>query len=199
MSTPTKIGLQDLLRASHVKRWHLCNVSKEQTLADHGYMVATIALQLYHHIMQPTAANTTFLAGHEIALLTMAALYHDATEVRTGDIPTPGKRLLKGIAGSTLFDSIDNTLLPDLPFMGIPRSECSHLSDFVEMADKIEAAAWIRENGVGPRAMEVADKCWYSMEMLVSEFELETNGPWRSAVNLVLEALMCPRLRSDLS
>ena len=195
MSGPTKLTLQDLLRAQHVKRWHIVNTSREQTLAEHQYNVTTIALALYNSLV---GVDLVINAG-EICVLTLAALYHDAPEVRTGDIPTPSKRLIRHFGGAELFDNIENLINPDIPFIGKPHSGVRSLNNFIVMADHIDAAYWIREHAVGARAREVADKCWQNMEDKTNELSAGTDQNWRLAVNDVLVSLLCPTMKSSLS
>lgn len=180
---PPTLGLADKLRAGHVKRWHLINTSRDQTLAEHAYMVAVIAVQLYRQM----SCTIGGLPPHFLE----AALMHDASEVRTGDIPTPGKKLIKAFAGDGVFDEIDEVLWGGA---GMPHMNPDYYK-YIHVADLIEAATWIRENGVGPRAAEVAAKCWEAMEA-----EVIALGPvWVENVNYVLSAFLCPRIRSELS
>jgi 5'-deoxynucleotidase YfbR-like HD superfamily hydrolase len=190
---PTQIGLQDLLRASHVKRWHIVQTAREQTLAEHNYAVATLALALYNDVV----GDDLTAAPREIAMLVVAALFHDAPEVRTGDIPTPAKRMIRHFAGEDIFDKIENHINREVPLVGGVVSDS--LYNFIRMADTIEAAVWIRENGLGARAKEVADKCWRNMEDLTNQLQIGTGQDWRSAVNKALDALLAPRLVSTLS
>lgn len=190
---PSQIGLQDLLRAGHVKRWHIVHTATVQTLAEHNYMVATIALSLYNDVVGPDGT----VGG--VAALLASALFHDATEVRTGDIPTPGKRLIKHFGGDEMFNKIEHYINKEIPLIGheIERNEST--DPFIRMADLIEAAVWIRENWVGTRAEEVARKCWQDMEDFANHMHASSGENWRGAVNNVLEAMLAPRLTSALS
>lgn len=184
-----KLGLQDFLRAGHVKRWHIVNTSREQTLAEHNYNVATIALALYDSIVGTGADHLDTLT------LVLSALYHDAAEVRTGDIPTPGKRLLRHFGGVDMFEAVDSHIGGGVPFLGSEPRQL-RFDNYVMMADHIDAAHFIRENGVGPRAQDVARGCWVAMQDLVVKLSFETGQDWAGAVNSVLAALWtaCPRL-----
>lgn len=77
------IPISDLMRTSDVKRWHIVNTTKDQTLAEHHALVAGIARHLLCAICTPTLA--------EIAVLLDSALLHDIGEVHAGDIPSPLK------------------------------------------------------------------------------------------------------------
>lgn len=191
-----EIELSDLLRAGHIKRWHIISTQQPQTLAEHNYNVATIALALYNEIVGGDLTDNP----REIALLLAAALFHDATETRMGDIPTPGKWLIRHFGGDGIFDQIDNYLMEAIPLVR-PLSSVAGtpVYDFIKMADYIDAAAWIHENKVGARAGEVAAKCWVNMELYVEELTASSGVDWREAVNKVLTAMLAPTLRSRLS
>ena len=187
------IDVSDLLRASHIKRWHIVQTSRGQTLAEHCYNVTTIALALYDKLV----GIDVDAASHEICILAISALYHDATEIRTGDIPTPGKRLIKHFGVESIFNNLEQQINPEVPFLHTPHRK--YLNNFIKMADSIDAAVWIRENGVGARAQEVAARCWHAMEELVQQLTTETGGDWHTAVNGILTAMLAPRLSSNLS
>ena len=68
-----------------VKRWALMRNTEEENIQEHSHMVAVLAhaLALIRTRVYgiPTDANA----------VAVAALYHDATEILTGDMPTPIK------------------------------------------------------------------------------------------------------------
>lgn len=190
------IELADLLRASHIKRWHIISTCQPQTLAEHNYNVATIALALYNEIV----GGDLTTAPRDIALLLAAALFHDATEARMGDIPTPGKHLIRTFSNPKIFDQMDDYLMATVPLVRPPATAVgTPLYDFIKMADYIDAAVWLNENKVGARAGEVAAKCWVNMELFVEELTASSGANWRGAVNKVLLTMLAPTLRSKLS
>ena len=74
--------IQDRLRAQHVKRWHIVQMAREQSLAEHSFNVAQIAREISVRL------------DHSIQLrlrVVNAALDHDIEEVVRGDAPTPSK------------------------------------------------------------------------------------------------------------
>lgn len=181
----TELTLFDLLRASHVQRWHILNCSRQQNVAEHSYMVTVIALALYRLMV---GTNPTNMDEAEIMQLLVGALFHDSPEIRTGDIPTPGKLLIEDFAPG-VFQQMDKSLMPTLPFVGgvVP----PNLRRFIKMADTIEAAHWIRNNGAGDYARQVADKCRTKVAELTDTY----GEKWREPVNEVLDALGMDRLR----
>lgn len=182
--------LYDFLRAGHVKRWHIVNTACTQSIAEHSYLVAVIAMHL-HKAMGGSESEV-----HQTAVW---ALFHDATEIRTGDIPTPAKRLLREVdrmpegadLGPDLFERLDILLLGDAPYFeeGTAPSETS--IQCVRMADAIEAAHWIRENGLGRHAEIVAAGCWRRVEDLTAKFG------WYTEVNEVMMALGMPYISRE--
>lgn len=185
--------LYDFLRAGHVKRWHIVNTASTQSIAEHSYLVAIIAMQL-HSRLDPLDENGPQGTG-------IYALFHDSTEIKTGDIPTPAKKLMRSLeyqtSDETVFDRIDAALMPLVPFL--PGGEPSNIAlACVKMADVIEAAHWIRENGMGRHAEIVSRSCWQKVGDLVHEYD--TYGEytnWYTAVNEILIALGMPCVSKD--
>ena len=72
-------------RLRWIKRWSLMRNAIEEDVAVHSWEVATIAhaLGVIHNHLNEEQIDANRLAT--------AALYHDATEVITGDMPTPVK------------------------------------------------------------------------------------------------------------
>ncbi len=170
------LGFYELARASHVKRWHIVNTTKEQNLAEHQYNVAIIGLELYKQITGEPAG----------AAFISALLFHDSAEIRYGDIPTPGKAFIQSYAGDGgLFGAMDFDIMPKLPYVGDHGIGASE-SGIIKLADMIEAAWWIRENGAGAHASKVADKCYNAMVDMV-----HFTGQY-AAVNYVLMNLGMP-------
>lgn len=74
-----------LSRLKWIKRWGLMRNEESENVMEHSWEVATIAhaLVLIH--------NHIFNGNVDANAITTAALYHDASEVITGDLPTPIK------------------------------------------------------------------------------------------------------------
>ena len=184
-----KLTLYDYLRAGHVKRWHIVNTTATQTIAEHSFLVAIIALHLFQKLVGTNASTESAFK------LVIAALFHDCGEVRTGDIPTPGKAYIRGLAGTDVFNRIDDDLLPEIPYVGSTLPDTLH--KFVKMADAIETAHWISEHKAGRHAEIVAAGCWRRLGDLVYANEADGRG-WYEAVNEVLGALgMPPVIREE--
>lgn len=176
------MSLYDYLRAGHVKRWHIVNTATTQSIAEHSYLVAIIAMYLCAEL------GGDEKECHETAVW---ALFHDAVEIRTGDIPTPAKRLIRGIeGGEDVLDMLEARLMPRAPFIenGEPGDRASLC---VKLADAIEAAHWIRENGLGRHAEIVSAGCWRRVEDLTAKYDCYQQ------VNKILMALSLPYISKE--
>ena len=72
-------------RLRWIKRWGLMRNAIEENVATHSWEVATLAHAL------ALIRNRYFGGTVNADRIAAAALYHDATEVITGDLPTPVK------------------------------------------------------------------------------------------------------------
>jgi len=84
MVTPSKFFAY-LGRLKWIKRWGLKRNTEEENVMEHSWQVATIAhaLAVLH--------NTRFGGNIDVNLVATTALFHDASEIITGDLPTPIK------------------------------------------------------------------------------------------------------------
>jgi hypothetical protein len=177
------MGLYDFLRAGHVKRWHIVNTATTQTIAEHSYLVTVIALHLFDTMGGDIKSKLDVVIG---------ALFHDAPEIRLGDPPTPSKRLFREAGGEDLFDRVESTLLPDGVPYGIGHIN-PELYKYIKMADTIEAAAWIEDNGIGRHAKIASNGAWRRLEDLVADY----GEQWYEPVNEVLMALGLPYISRE--
>lgn len=74
-----------LSRMKHINRWALMRNTREENLCEHSQDVAVIAHAL------AVITNTRFGGQVDVGECVTAALYHDASEILTGDLPTPVK------------------------------------------------------------------------------------------------------------
>ena len=131
-------------RMKYINRWGLMNNTKYENLSEHSLQVAMIAhcLVLIH--------NKRFHGHLNPERASLLAVYHDATEIITGDMPTPIKYFNPEIKNA--YREIENTasdkLISMLPedfqedFEGILKmntEEDKELKKFVKMADRFSA------------------------------------------------------------
>ncbi|KPP96900.1 5'-deoxynucleotidase [Marinobacter sp. HL-58] len=85
MSRPLSHFFAYVSRLRWIKRWGLMRNAIEENVATHSWEVATLAHAL------AIIRNRHFGGQVNVDRIAAAALYHDATEVITGDMPTPVK------------------------------------------------------------------------------------------------------------
>lgn len=149
------------MRTGHVHRWQIVRTSRDQTLAEHLYLVYTIVYEIVTAISLPIP---------EAMLALRWALIHDLPEVVTGDIATPIKAAMKKAVPESdpvhdiemkLDERYATTLL-------IIKEQCPISKDIVKLADLMEACFFLRTEGMGDHAESVRVR-------LVEECDLQMN------------------------
>lgn len=74
-----------MFRMKYINRWGLMRSSRTENLAEHSLEVALIA----HAIA--AIGNAMFGKEYDCDRIAVKAMYHDAPEILTGDLPTPVK------------------------------------------------------------------------------------------------------------
>ena len=72
-------------RMRYIERWSLMRNSIHENIQEHSHMVAVLAHAL------ALIRTRVFGLPADANAVAVAALYHDATEILTGDMPTPIK------------------------------------------------------------------------------------------------------------
>ena len=128
--------IEEVMLLQQVSRWNLVSMTRTQSVAEHSYNVAMLALDLVRRL-----GLTTF-PEHRVV---MAALHHDLNEVYTGDIPSPCKTLAynQGVDLNQLVD--DEECVAE---MG-PTERL-----ILKICDLMEAEYYAREFGVTTRARD---------------------------------------------
>ena len=100
-----------LARQKYIARWGLMRCTRTETLAEHTADTAQLSYLL------ACIANAQFGAEVDPARLAAAALYHDAGEILTGDLPTPVKYKNETLWGAykALEQTAEQSLLAMLP------------------------------------------------------------------------------------
>lgn len=125
----------DQLLLQEVKRYPICHVNREQSVAEHSFNVALIAMYLVEKV-----EDTDF--KYEILIY---ALDHDMDEIQTGDIPSNFKRRLR-----TECPAVVKVLDGD---HFVPPS----VKAIVKLADCLEAIYYLRHFGGSRYAMEIVN------------------------------------------
>lgn len=84
-----------LSRMKYINRWGLMRNTKNENLSEHSLETAFIAHAL------GIINNEVFHGSVNAEHLAVLAMYHDATEIITGDMPTPVKYYSERSAGHT--------------------------------------------------------------------------------------------------
>ena len=148
-----------LSRLKLIRRWSLMRNTQPENDAEHSLQVAMIAHAIavigrdrYHRDTDPE---------HVLTL----AVYHDATEVMTGDLPTPVKyhneelrnayHRLENVSADRLLDLLPEDMRP--AFFPCLRQENGYDRDVVKAADKISAyIKCLEEKRAGNREFDYA-------------------------------------------
>lgn len=129
-------------RMKYIKRWSLMRSTREENIMEHSQQVAILAHAL-------AAADTELFGGTpDIPKTVFYALYHEVSEVMTGDLPTPIKYFNSEIHGAykQLEDKAADKLLAMLPAEISPylspyvkADSSSYEYKLVKAADKLSA------------------------------------------------------------
>lgn len=98
-------------RMKYIKRWSLMRSVRDENIMEHSQQVA-----LFAHAL--AIINNKVFGGHADAnKCVLYAIYHESSEVMTGDLPTPIKYFNNSIHGAykSLEDRACDTLLTMLP------------------------------------------------------------------------------------
>jgi 5'-deoxynucleotidase len=144
-----------LSRMKFISRWGLMRNTREENLCEHSFETAVIAHAL------AVLRNTRFGGNVNPERAALLALYHDATEILTGDLPTPVKyynpeirnayREVEHVAQSKLLSMLPDDLKPDYEsVLAASREGDRELLPLVKAADKLSAVIkCMEEKGMG--------------------------------------------------
>lgn len=132
-----------LSRMKHISRWGLMRQSRTETLSEHTLETA----MLTHALI--LIANRRFGKNLDAGRGVLLALYHDSTEIITGDLPTPVKyhnpeiegsyRAVERQAAKRLIAMLPDDLAPDFSPYILKSDEISQYIPYVKAADKLSA------------------------------------------------------------
>ncbi|MBE6678323.1 MAG: 5'-deoxynucleotidase [Ruminococcaceae bacterium] len=127
-----------MFRMKHIDRWALMRCNAKENLAEHSLEVAIIANALAN------IGNTYFNKNYSSDRIALKALFHDATEIMTGDLPTPIKYYNSDIrnAYATVEKCAQDKVLSLLPQELIEKYEDAFILDedekiLIKAADKL--------------------------------------------------------------
>lgn len=181
-----KLTLADLARSGHITRWHSVRTSRDQTLAEHHYMVTRISNRLAKDIFGSDLDDSGLLQIMEYASL------HDTPELLMGDLPSPLKRHIEKISGEdNPIKIIEAEIAPWLIEMKneIRRKHPEHLV-VIKLADLMDAILFIEHEGLGNHAQTVTQGLKKQFQAKIEEAEQGyPNYSWKIAKQLLNELL----------
>lgn len=162
-------------RMKFIDRWALMQNTSKENIAEHSHSVAVIAHTL------ALIGNKKFGKHYDESRVALLALYHDTTEVITGDMPTPVKyyndeiknvyKDIENIAGRRLLAMLPDEFITDYEPFFIHQQKDKELWKLVKAADKISALIkCIEESRMGNKEFEIALK---SQEEKIKDIDLE--------------------------
>lgn len=150
-----------LFRMKYIDRWALMRNTRKETLAEHTLETAFIAHAL------ATLQNKRFGGNVDADKAAVLALFHDAPEIITGDLPTPIKYYNSDIKKvyKEIEDAASNRLLELLPddlrpeYASVFETDDSELKLIVKAADKLSALIKCRDElSLGNRDFSAAER-----------------------------------------
>ena len=129
-------------RMRYITRWGLMRNTFSENIQEHSHQVAVLA-----HALALIRRDILHLPTPEPDRCAVAALYHDASEILTGDMPTPIKyynpeikdayKQVERIAGNRLLDMLPPALRPSYEHLVL--EDDKELEPIVKGADKLSA------------------------------------------------------------
>lgn len=130
-------------RIKYINRWGLMNNTRNETLSEHSLEVAIIAHAL-------GVINNKRLGGNISAeRLAVLAIFHDASEIITGDLPTPVKynndkiknayKEIEEQAQQRLLKMLPDDIAEEYQPILCPNESETELWKYIKAADKISA------------------------------------------------------------
>lgn len=162
-------------RMKLIDRWALMRNTSKENIAEHSHNVAVIAHALC------TIGNKKFDKHYDADRCAVLALYHDLTEVITGDMPTPVKyynsqiqdvyKDIERTAGERLLSMLPDEFKEDYQPFFEQKEEDKELWKIVKAADRIDALIkCIEECRMGNKEFETAKE---KQIKIVDEIDME--------------------------
>ena len=126
-------------RMKYIKRWQLMRSTREENIMEHSQSVALLSHALV------TIHNDVFGGDADVLKTVLYAMYHETSEVLTGDLPTPIKYYNNSIHGA---------------YKELEKSACEKMAGMLpkEMQKGIAPYVLADENSVEYRIVKAADR-----------------------------------------
>ncbi|WP_378952919.1 5'-deoxynucleotidase [Pelosinus sp. sgz500959] len=152
-----------LSRMKFIQRWGLMRNTTMENIQEHSLQVGMIAHNL------AVIRNTHFGGELDVGKVALIGMYHEISEIFTGDLPTPVKYFnpqiktvykdIEGMAQKKMYNMLPNELKSYYQNLLIYQEEDAELWRLVKAADKISAyLKCVEELKVGNQEFSVALK-----------------------------------------
>lgn len=152
-----------LSRMKHINRWALMRNTRAENICEHSHDVAVLAHAL------AVLTNRRFGGQVDAGRCALLALYHDAPEILTGDLPTPVKyynpaireayRQVETVSEKKLLSMLPEDLREEYAPLLLSGGEWAEERRLVKAADKLAALIkCVEELEQGNREFEQARK-----------------------------------------
>lgn len=175
-----------LARMKYINRWGLMRNTIFENIAEHSLDTAIIAHGL------AVIGNTYFGKHLDEERIAVLAMFHDTTEIITGDLPTPIKyfapeikvayKNVEAAAGNKLLLALPREMRPVYKPILLGEEDEAELWKYVKAADKISALIkCVEEKRMGNMDFEQAEKATieaiHELKIEEAEYFLETFLP----------------------
>ena len=158
-------------RMRYITRWGLMRNTFSENISEHSHMTAVLA-----HALALIRRDILKLPGPDPDRCAVAALYHDASEILTGDLPTPIKyynpdiktayKQVERVAGERLLEMLPPELRES--YAPLVLEDDKELEPIVKAADKLSAhIKCLEEQKAGNTEFDTAAKqTWEAMRAM---------------------------------
>ncbi len=158
-------------RMRYITRWGLMRNTFSENISEHSHMTAVLA-----HALALIRRDILKLPGPDPDRCAVAALYHDASEILTGDLPTPIKyynpdiktayKQVERVAGERLLEMLPPELRES--YAPLVLEDDRELEPIVKAADKLSAhIKCLEEQKAGNTEFDTAAKqTWEAMRAM---------------------------------
>ncbi len=158
-------------RMRYITRWGLMRNSFSENIQEHSHQVSVLA-----HALALIRREVLGLPGPDPDKCAVAALFHDASEILTGDLPTPIKyynpdikdayKQVERIAGNRLLDMLPPALRDSYEHLVL--EDDPEVTPIVKAADKLSAhIKCIEEQKTGNSEFDsAAAQTWTAMKAM---------------------------------
>lgn len=173
-------------RMKYINRWGLMRNTEKENVKEHSLDVAIIAHAL------AVINNAIFGGNVDAGRTALIAIYHDMSEIITGDMPTPIKYNNSGIksaykeieteANRRLLERLPDEIRPAYEDVFFPDKADEYIVKLVKAADKLSAyVKCIEEESAGnrefDRAKAATEKAIEKMDLPEVKYFMETFIP----------------------